>query len=321
LESLRFFIPGKPFLKILLIISIFTAVIAFVPVAGSIFLIFLPQLIFFYCVVTGRGKTIIALIIPIFICLLIAQMVQLNTPYLLILLMGIVGLTIAAMALSHTSIEKTIIFPALLIIGSIVAYFLYTGFTLSAHPWTVVQQFIAQTIEQNINLYGELPLKPDDLNFVKENKKIMINIFINIFPALVIVASLVLVWINVLMGKDMLSKSGIILPKISGLSSWRAPQFIVWIFIVAGGLLFFPNKQIRFISLNILIITCFIYLMQGFAIIGFFFQNKKIPIFFRYLFYFLIAVQQFLMIPIVVVGLFDIWVDFRRFFRKNQASA
>ena len=81
----------------------------------------------------------------------------------------------------------------------------------------------------------------------------------------------------------------------------------------------FPDEQIRFFSLNIFIMTCFVYLLQGLAIISFLFQNKNVPVFFRYLFYFLIAVQQFLMIPIAIAGLFDIWVDFRRFFQNNQA--
>ena len=80
----------------------------------------------------------------------------------------------------------------------------------------------------------------------------------------------------------------------------------------------FPAEQIRFLSLNIFILACFIYLLQGLAILSFLFQNKNVPVFFRYLFYFLIAVQQFLMIPIAIAGLFDIWVDFRRFIQKNQ---
>jgi uncharacterized protein YybS (DUF2232 family) len=123
------------------------------------------------------------------------------------------------------------------------------------------------------------------------------------------------------MAKDMLRRAEFFLPRLDKLSRWSAPGFIIWIFIAAGGLLLLPVEQIRFLSLNILIVTCFIYLLQGFAIISSLFQNKNVPIFFRYLFYFLIAVQQFIMIPIVVAGLVDIWVDFRRFFQKDQTSS
>ena len=321
MKSIKTLISDNPFLKILIIISIFTSIIAFVPVAGFIFLIFFPQLIFFYSIILGKAKTAVALLIPVLLIVLVAQGVPLNTPYLLILLMGIVGLAVAALAAHQASIEKTVIFPAFIIIGAICAYFIYAGFALSMNPWHLVQQFIAQTIEHNINLYDQLPLNREDINFIKENKNMLISIFNSIFPSLLIAASTFLVWINVLMGKDILNRAAITFPKFAELSRWKAPPFIIWIFICSGGLLFFPNEQIRFFSLNILIITCFIYLMQGFAIIGFLFQSKKVPIFFRYLFYFLIAVQQFLMIPIAVAGLFDIWVDFRRFFQKNQTAA
>ena len=192
---------------------------------------------------------------------------------------------------------------------------------LSVNPWHLVQQFITQTIEQNIDLYNQLPLDKEDIGMIKDNKLVLVSIFTSIFPALVVMGSIIIVWINVLIGKDFLRKATIILPQLDGLSRWKAPEFIIWIFIVAGGLLLLPNEQIRFFSLNILIMACFVYLLQGFAILSFLFQNKNVPVFFRYLFYFLIAVQQFLMIPIAAAGLFDIWVDFRRFFQKNQASS
>jgi len=313
-------IPDNPFLRMLLIISLFVSAAAFVPAVGFIFLIFLPLLTFFYGAVSGKGKTAVAFLIPVLLIFLFSHLLQLDTPYLVILIMGIVGLTIAAVALKNSSIEKTVIYPAVIIIGSICAYFIYSGFELSVNPWHLVSQFISQTTEQNINLYSQLPLDKEEISLIKDNKLMFISVFTSIFPALVIIGSIIVAWINVLMGKDILRKTTIILPQLERLSQWKAPESIIWIFITSGSLLLFPNEQVRFFSLNILIMVCFIYLLQGFAIISFLFQNKNVPVFFRYLFYFLIAVQQFLMIPIVAAGLFDIWVDFRRFFQKNQAS-
>ena len=123
------------------------------------------------------------------------------------------------------------------------------------------------------------------------------------------------------MGRDILGKRGIIFPRYEGINAWKAPDFLIWIFIISGGLLFIPNEQVNFYSMNIFIIVCFIYSLQGFAIIGFLFRNKNVPIIFRYLFYFLIAVQQFLMIAIVAAGIFDTWIDFRKFIKKDEASA
>ena len=104
------------------------------------------------------------------------------------------------------------------------------------------------------------------------------------------------------------------------LADWKTPDFFIWIFIISGGLNFIPNEDINFIGLNSFLVICFIYLLQGFAIVSFIFQSKNVPIYFRFLFYFFIAVQQFLMIPIATAGLFDIWVDFRKFFRKDEKT-
>ena len=319
MKTFGILIPDNPFLRMLFILSFFVLAAAFVPALGFIFLIFLPLLTLFYSAVAGKIKTATAFLIPVLLIFFFSHLWQLNTPYLVILIMGIAGLAISAVALKNSSIEKTVIYPALIFVGAICAFFIYSGFELSVNPWKLVQQFIDQAIEQNINFYAQLPLDKEDISLMKNSKLMFVSFFTGIFPALAIIGSIIIVWINVLTGRDILRKATITLPQLEGLSRWKAPEFIIWIFIITGGLLLFPNEQIRFLSLNIFLLSCFVYLLQGLAILSFFFQNKNVPAFFRYLFYFLIFVQQFLMIPIAIAGLFDIWVDFRRFFQKNQA--
>jgi len=234
--------------------------------------------------------------------------------------MGMAGLLIAQIAAQNGSVEKIIIYPAIFIIASICFYFIYSGFVLSVSPWQFVVKYIAATIEENIKLYSQLPLKTEDINYIKDNEKNIINGFTQIFPSLIIITSTLIIWANFLLGKRILGKAGITWPKFTELTRWKSPELIIWIFIISGGLFFVPNKDINFFSLNIFLVTCFIYLLQGLAIVSFFFQNKNVPLFFRYLFYFFIAVQQILMIPIIAVGLFDIWIDFRKYFQKDQTT-
>ena len=218
------------------------------------------------------------------------------------------------------SVEKTIIYPALLIIGAICFYFIYDAVALGVNPWQLVQNFITADNQESIKFYSQMPLKADDINIIKDNEKNIITGFIQIFPSMVIILSLFIIWINLLLGKDFLHRAGIVYPGLLTLALWKAPEKIIWIFIVSGALLFAGQKYIDFVSLNVFLVVCFIYLLQGLAIVSFLFQSKKVPHFFRYFFYFLIAVQQFLMIPIVAIGLFDIWVDFRKLFQKNQTA-
>jgi uncharacterized protein YybS (DUF2232 family) len=241
-------------------------------------------------------------------------------PSIAIFSIGIAGLFIARLATQNGSVEKIIIYPAFFIIAAICFYFIYGGFALSVNPWQIVEKYIAATIEENVKLYSQLPLNAEDINFIKDNKKNIIDGFTKIFPSLIIISSTLIIWINFLLGKQILGKAGITWPKFTQLTRWKSPEYIIWIFIISGGLFFVPHKDINFFSLNIFLVTCFIYFLQGLAIVSFFFQNKNVPLFLRYLFYFFIAVQQMLMIPIVAVGLFDIWIDFRKYFQKDQTT-
>ena len=312
--------PNNPFLKLLLIISSFVFAIAFIPVIGSICLLLLPMILFFNGSVNDKTKTAAAFLIPLSLLFILSTLLHLNLPTIAIFTMGMAGLLIAQIAAQNGSIEKIIIYPALFIVAAICFYFIYAGFALSVNPWQIVEKYITATIQENVKFYSQLPLNAEDIKFIKDNEKTIIDGFTQIFPSLVIISSMLIIWANFLLGKQILGKAGITWPKFTKLTRWKSPEFIIWIFIISGGLFFVPYKDINIFSLNIFLVTCFIYLLQGLAIVSFLFQSRKVPLFFRYLFYFFIAVQQFLMIPIIAIGLFDIWIDFRKYFQKDQTT-
>ena len=278
--------PNNPFLKLLLTISSFVFATAFIPVIGSIFLLFLPMILFFYGTINGRNKTAAAFLIAFSVLFVLSTLLHLNLPSIAIFSIGIAGLFIARLAAQNGSVEKIIIYPALFIIAAICFYFIYGGFALSVNPWQLVEKYIAATIEENVKLYSQLPLNAEDINFIKDNKKNIIDGFTKIFPSLIIISSTLIIWINFLLWKQILGKAGITWPKFTELTRWKCPEYIIWIFIISGGLFFVPNKDINFLSLNIFLVTCFIYFLQGLAIVSFFFQNKNVPLFLRYLFIF-----------------------------------
>jgi uncharacterized protein YybS (DUF2232 family) len=73
-----------------------------------------------------------------------------------------------------------------------------------------------------------------------------------------------------------------------------------------------PGETLVMVGMNILIVCCLIYFFQGMAITAFFFRLKNISVIFRWLFYMLLAVQQYTIMFVVALGLFDLWIDFRK---------
>ncbi len=238
------FFPHNPFLRILLIISFFVAAAVFVPLFGFIFLLFLPMILFFYSVSKGMVKSAGALFISLLPLFLLSHFFQFDTSYLAILTMGIAGVLIAALVSKNLSTEKTVIYTSLFIITSICAYFLYGGYSQNINPWHLVQKFVTETVEENIKIYSMLPVEKEDINFINDNKQSIIDFFTGIFPSLVIVVSAFIAWINILLGRDLLRKQSILLPQLEGLSRWKAPEFMIWIFITSCAACFlFPLSK------------------------------------------------------------------------------
>jgi uncharacterized protein YybS (DUF2232 family) len=83
-----------------------------------------------------------------------------------------------------------------------------------------------------------------------------------------------------------------------------------------GFLLFVPSSGLRFLAANVLLVLGTVYLFQGLAIAAFYFEKWKLPRFLRAVIYAFLLLQQFATLGVILVGLFDIWLDFRRLSRK-----
>lgn len=280
----------------------------------------MPVVLFVLCIGNDQTKTLFAFLVVLCAMAVLLSIAHMVMPVFALSAMGLAGILMARAARKNYPIEIIVLLPSFVLLGTIAFYFLYGAAQLSMTPWQLLEKYITEAVELNVKFYSQLPLKPEELKAIQESKSTVIQLFTRIFPALCIISVLFTVWLNTLMGNRILSKSGVVLPGLSGLSEWRAPNWLVWIFIGAGGLSFFPQTQIRFPGINIFLVASFLYFLQGLAILSFFFQSKNISFFFRWLCYFLIAIQQFLMIAIAAVGFFDIWIDFRKYFRKDQIT-
>lgn len=80
---------------------------------------------------------------------------------------------------------------------------------------------------------------------------------------------------------------------------------------MAGFAMLADNDWITRVALNVLIVTLFMYFLQGMAIIGHFFNRFAAPTFVRVIFYIFLVAQPYLAVGVAALGIFDIWGDFR----------
>ncbi|MCL2670151.1 MAG: YybS family protein, partial [Syntrophaceae bacterium] len=90
----------------------------------------------------------------------------------------------------------------------------------------------------------------------------------------------------------------------------------------AGALILLaPGNLPLMIGMNIVILCSLLYFFQGLAIATYLFKARRVPVALRWVFYILLAIQQYLAILVIAVGLFDLWVDFRRRIGKIDSQA
>lgn len=102
------------------------------------------------------------------------------------------------------------------------------------------------------------------------------------------------------------------------LREWKAPDFLVWGVIVSGFVLFIPGLDLlETLAANLLLVFGACYFFQGLAIIAFYFNKNNVPRFIRGVVYLFIVFQQIFTFLVVGLGLFDLWVDFRRLRKRD----
>ncbi len=307
------------FLKLLVMITLYLAA-SLIPFVGLLFLLTLPLVLFVSCFLKDQMETLNAFLIGLLVILIFLSLMHALLPVFALAAVGTAGILMARTARQNHPIELVVLLPACVILGAVAGYFVYGGLHLSISPVQLIEKHISEAVDLNIRLYSRLPLKPEEIKAITDSRAAVVQLFVRIFPALCIISVLFTIWINMLLGSKILRRNGVQIPVLSGLAEWKAPNWLVWVLIAGGGMSLIPQTFVRYPGINIFLVAAFLYLIQGLAIVSFFFQNKNISTFFRWLLYFLIAIQQMLMIAIAAVGFLDIWIDFRKYFRKDQAT-
>lgn len=90
------------------------------------------------------------------------------------------------------------------------------------------------------------------------------------------------------------------------------PEWLIWFLIVSGFSLLIDFSVMQQIAINVLTVILPLYLLQGVAIMTFFFRKKAFSTLARVFGYVLILVINPLPLLVTAIGVFDMWFDFRK---------
>ena len=177
---------------------------------------------------------------------------------------------------------------------------------------------VGSIIENEVNLaaesmqamFNEADIPPAELENLKEALQRMTEFMSDVYAGLVIAVSmfmlLAMVFVVNVLGRGRIDIPG---PRFM---KWKAPEPMIWLLIFAGFLVFFFDGALRLFALNLLVILLPVYFLQGLAVVDSFFQRKALSPIFRTVGYVLVILVNPLPLLVTCIGVFDLWVDFRK---------
>jgi uncharacterized protein YybS (DUF2232 family) len=193
---------------------------------------------------------------------------------------------------------------------------------LSFGSWAAMEQDFRTSMLQHVNgaagVQERMGFPQESLEVLKERAPKIIDVIIQIAPALLFLTLALIVLINLLLLCRRFPERRDQWLALTNLREWKGPERLVWGLIACGFILLIPALDVlQYAASNLLLVIAAFYFAQGLAIVGYFFHKNNVPRFLRWVTYVLIGFEQVFTLLIVGLGLFDLWGDFRRL-RKND---
>ena len=295
---------------------IFTAS-TYLPIIGFFFSLFIPLPILFYRSKLGRTTGIIVYILSIIIMIVMTGSISLDIFFFAELLL--LGFVLSELFEMRLSIEKTISYAcASVLITGIVILFFYSNLS-NTGIYTLASEYISRNLELTMAMYESLGVPEESIHIISNSMEKIHYVLIRIIPAMLISLTLFVSWTSLLIAKPLLKAKNIFFPDFDSLKLWKAPEFMVWLFIGCGVMLILPENSFKILGLNGLIILLTIYFFQGIAIVSFYFEKKNVPRIFRIFLYSVLALQQLVLLSVIGLGFFDMWINFRKLGIKKES--
>jgi len=283
----------------------------FTPEAGILIGIFAPVPVLYYAK-SGRMQGMAVFLLALLVSFVFLSQAGRVSSLPLLFIWGSFGLVMSEMLKKGYAIEKTIFYSGLIVFSMAMVFLLSYSLRLGEDPWSLVEGTISQGIREIVDAYAKAGIASDQADLLKSHAGRISKFVYHISPALAVITTVFLAWVNLMTARIIFGRRGIPFPDFGDLSCWKIPDKMVWFVIAAGAIILIPSDRFMIAGINLLIIFLFVYLFQGLSIIQFFFKKKAVPAFLRGAFYFLLFAQHFLVILVIALGFFDIWIDARR---------
>lgn len=242
-----------------------------------------------------------------------ALLLQLATPYTLFAYLGIfgVGSLLLPLFLRQQLPWDRAVFYATIGSAIVTAVMMLSAVAVGGiNIQTLIDQMIQSEVDQAMQIYRDSGFSESQLQNMQQIVDGLAEFIGATFYGLYL-ASLLAVQTFCLLLLQRLKGNRY---QISGspFATWRLPSGLIWALIAAGFSLLAPLEAVSLVGRNLLVVLLPLYFFQGMAVVNSFLQKKTYPPLVKGLIYLLLLILNPLPIIITCVGVFDLWIDFRR---------
>ena len=296
---------AAPLLSALLFLSIF-----FLPVVGWFMNLFAPLPMIYYLFTHGRRAAHIALLAA---SAAIGAAFGFEMGLYYLSCYGLLALVMGEMINRNSTMETTVAFAALAAFMFSVLLFFFISHVQVGDIYAKIHGEAVILINQSIKAYKQAGVGSEQIEIIKKNIPWIAKWIVLLMPGAIITTFISLSAGNYIGYKYLKTRLPYLPPPDPKPALfWSPPDKTVFAAIIGGAMSLLPATSIRALGLNILFVTATLYTFSGFCILQHFFIRSRLPFFVRWTGYILLLLQPFLILIVILLGLFDLWFDFRK---------
>jgi len=280
------------------------------PIIGFISALFIPLPTLFYRSKLGRKTGAIIPVLTILLMTVFLGGVSIDILFFFELLL--LGFILSELFELDLTVEKTMLYASGSVVLTGIVCLLFYSQVSNTGIIALVSEYVAKNLELTLALYESMGVSAENIQMISESLNNIQYVLVRIIPAIVVTSTFFVSWSCLLIAKPMLKSKELFYPAFGSLNLWKAPESLVWGIIGSGFMLILPYKPLKIIGLNILLVLMTIYFFQGIAIVSFYFEKKQFSRMLRFVLYSLIALQQIVLLVVIGLGIFDMWLNFRK---------
>ena len=193
------------------------------------------------------------------------------------------------------------------------------GILAGANPYVNLLAMLDGSFAYILELYRNTSELPADVLYNLEQFIDSIREFLpRVLPGMLAGTVILTVWLNLAICNNLVHR---LLPEKMNWPEyrfWQLPDKLVWLVIVAASLSLVGSGVVKNTGYCLIIVSVLLYFFQGMAVFIHFLERWNVPAFVRIVIYVILIIQSFGLLLLAMIGLADIWIDFRKMSHQEQ---